>query len=141
MQGQWGALPNKTTRRGWSIKTKHNKLTNNHASNNPSGKVVRYFLETTNTDDPRSDNQVVTEETRQEVIMATPVKEKRDAIARLTKAYNLCEKLRDELQQATKLAEKVGVSRQTSSYLAEAQSMRHQIMRYTEQAKLQLEKA
>lgn len=84
---------------------------------------------------------MVTEETRQEVIMATPVKEKRDAIARLTKAYNLCEKLRDELQQATKLAEKAGVSRQTSSYLAEAQSMRQQIMRYTEQAKYQMEKA
>lgn len=30
-----------------------------------SGKVVRYFLETTNTDDPRSGNRVVTEERRE----------------------------------------------------------------------------
>lgn len=31
-----------------------------------SGKVVRYFLETANTDEPRSGNRVVTEQERRE---------------------------------------------------------------------------
>ena len=41
--------------------------------------------------------------------MATPTKEKRDAIARLTKAYNLADTCRKELQEAIKLAEKAGL--------------------------------
>ena len=94
-----------------------------------SGKVVRYFLETTNTGDPRSGNRVVTEKKGDN--MATPTKEKRDAIARLTKAWNLAEQCGKELQEGIKLADKAGLRNQ--SYIMEAQSACSKVKSYTQQ--------
>jgi hypothetical protein len=70
--------------------------------------------------------------------MATPTKEKRDAIARLTKAYNLADTCRKELQEAIKLAEKAGL--RNSSYIAQAQSACSQVMNYSDQGRRQVER-
>lgn len=70
--------------------------------------------------------------------MATPTKEKRDAIARLTKAMNLADSCKAELQEAIKLAEKAGL--RNSSYMAQAQSACSQAYNYAQQGKRQVEK-
>lgn len=66
--------------------------------------------------------------------MATPVKEQRDAIAKLTKALNNANKFYEQngalLQEAMKLASKAGI--RSDQNIAQAQSMLRQIVMYIE---------
>lgn len=66
--------------------------------------------------------------------MATPVKEQRDAIAKLTQALNNANKFYEQngalLQEAMKLAGKAGI--RSDQNIAQAKSMLRQIVMYIE---------